>query len=166
MEHKVKEGGFGNMAITEGCFTIVINQEGNILLAKRKDYPLWDLPGGTVEKDEELRLCAIRETKEETGFTISVLKKIGEYYQPQFNDVQHLFLGKLEGGSPIIDGPETAEVGWFNPRKLPSFMIPNRRKQIKNYLKFGGEIVQESLRFSPAKIYLYKGFLTAFGKFL
>jgi 8-oxo-dGTP diphosphatase len=154
------------MAKTEGCFTIVINQEGNILLAKRKDYPLWDLPGGTVEKDEELTICAIRETREETGFTISVKQKIGEYYQPQYNDVQHLFLGKLEGGSPIIDGPETAEVEWFNPRKLPIFMIPNRRKQIKNYLKFRDEIVQESLRVSPAKIFFYKGFLTAFGKFL
>jgi 8-oxo-dGTP diphosphatase len=154
------------MVKTEGCFTIVINLQGNILLAKRKDYPLWDLPRGTVEKNEELRRCAIRETKEETGFTISVMKKIGEDYQPQYNDVQHLFLGKLEGGSPITDGPETAEVEWFNPRKLPFFMIPNRRKHIKNYLKFRDKLVQESLRVSPAKILLYKRFLTAFGRYL
>lgn len=36
------------MAKTSGCFTIVIDKEGRILLVKRKDYPLWDLPGGTL----------------------------------------------------------------------------------------------------------------------
>lgn len=68
------------MAKTAGCFTIVTNKEGLILLAKRKDYPLWDLPGGTVEKEEPLEDCALRETEEETGYIISIKRKVGEYY--------------------------------------------------------------------------------------
>lgn len=159
-------GGISIKENTAGCFTIVMNQNGYILLAKRKDYPLWDLPGGTLEKGEELAVCASRETKEETGYSISIKQKVGEYYKPQYNDVEHLFLGELKGGSPIAEGPETQEVKWFNPRKLPFHMIPNRRKQIRYHFKFKDEIVKKSLRVSPAKIYFYKGFLKAFGKFL
>jgi 8-oxo-dGTP diphosphatase len=123
------------VAKTEGCFTIVFNKEGKILLVKRKDYPIWDLPGGRLEEYETLENCAIRETEEETGYKTKVNRKIGEYYQPQYNDMQHLFLGELTGGSPIINGSETDRVQWFYPSNLPFLTIPNRKKQIRNYLK-------------------------------
>jgi 8-oxo-dGTP diphosphatase len=154
------------LARTSGCFTIVTNKEGNILLAKRKDYPLWDLPGGTLEMEEPLESCAIRETEEETGYIISIKRKIGEYYQPQYNDMQYLFLGELKGGSPIKDGPETETVEWFSPNKLPMLMIPNRRKQIKNYLIPKDTTIKDSMTVSPFRILLLKGFLKVFSKML
>lgn len=154
------------MAKTSGCFTIVINKENHILLAKRKDYPIWDLPGGALEKEEALESCAIRETEEETGYIISIKRKIGEYYQPQYDDMQHLFLGEIIGGSPIKDGTETEKVDWFRPNKLPLLMIPNRRKQIKNYLKQKDVIVKDSITVSHLRITLYKAFLRGFSKML
>ncbi|MBY6036908.1 NUDIX hydrolase [Fictibacillus nanhaiensis] len=154
------------MAKTSGCFTIVINKEGHILLAKRKDYPLWDLPGGTLEKEESLESCAIRETEEETGYIISITQKIGKYYQPQYDDMQHIFLGEKIGGSSIKDGPETEKVEWFRPNKLPLLMIPNRKKQIKNYLKYKDKIVKGSITVSPFRIFLFKGFLRVLSKVL
>jgi 8-oxo-dGTP diphosphatase len=154
------------MAKTSGCFTIVINKKDHILLAKRKDYPIWDLPGGTLEKEEALENCAKRETEEETGYIISIKRKIGEYYQPQYDDMQHLFLGEIIGGSPIMDGPETEKVEWFSPNKLPLLMIPNRRKQIKNYLKQKDIIVKDSITVSHFRIFLYKGFLRGLSKML
>jgi len=154
------------MAKTSGCFTIVFNKEGHILLAKRKDYPLWDLPGGTLEKEEPLENCAIRETHEETGYVISIKQKIGEYYQPQYDDMQHLFLGELKGGYPIENGPETEKVKWFSPNKLPVLMIPNRRKQINNYLIHKDTIIKDSITVSPFRISLFKVFLRAFSKML
>lgn len=43
-----------------------------------------------METNETITDCAIRETNEETRYI-----KIGEYYRPQFNDIQHIFLGKV-----------------------------------------------------------------------
>ena len=154
------------MAKTSGCFTIVTNEEGRILLVKRKDYPLWDLPGGTLEKGELLESCAVRETEEETGYIISIKRKIGEYYQPQSDDMQHLFLGEVNSGFPIKDGPETERVEWFTPKRLPLFMIPNRRKQIKNFLKHKNMIIKESIFVSPFKIFIFKVVFRIFGKIM
>jgi len=154
------------MGKTSGCFSIVIDKEDRILLVKRKDYPLWDLPGGILEKDERLESCAVRETEEETGYIISIHRKIGEYYQPQYDDLQHLFLGEVINGLQIKDGPETESVEWFNPEKLPMFMIPNRRKQIKNFLTHKNTVIKESIVVSSFKISILKVVLRLFGKIM
>ncbi|MEK4441497.1 MULTISPECIES: NUDIX hydrolase [Niallia] len=150
------------MAKTSGCFTIVINDKGQVLLTKRKDFPIWDLPGGRWEKGETLEDCAIRETEEETGYLIQIKRKIGEYFQPQFNDMQYLFLGELKGGKPIEEGPETEKVAWVNIRHLPLHMVPNRRKQIKNYLQNKNHVVKQSITVSPIIRILLKGYLKVF----
>ncbi|MCP3029474.1 NUDIX hydrolase [Halobacillus sp. A5] len=144
------------MAKTTGCFTMIFNKEGQILLAKRKDYPLWDFPGGTLEDGESLERCAIREAEEETGFIVSITRKVGEYDQPQYEDKQYIFLGEIEGGSPIKDGPETERIEWFNPNRLPMMMIPNRKKQIKNHLRHQEKMIKDSITVSPLKISLLK----------
>ncbi len=152
------------MASSTGCITIIFNREGKILLVKRKDYPVWDLPGGRLEENEKLEVCAIREAEEETGYLISIERKIGEYFQPQYDDMQHLFLAEVEGGKPIENGDETEGVQWFPPRSLPLLMIPNRRRQIQYFLKNKEKLHKESLTVSPLKIYLYKQFLTLLKK--
>lgn len=118
----------------QGCFTVVINEENKVLLVKRKDFPIWDLPGGRLEKGESQEECAIRETLEETGYNIKIKRKIGEYDRPQFNDMQHVFLGQIVGGTPIKTGTETSKLQWFPPKKLPLLLISDRRKQISDYL--------------------------------
>ncbi|MBU3143874.1 NUDIX hydrolase [Clostridium sp. CF012] len=49
--------------ITQGAFTIILNKN-RVLLSKRKGIPIWDLPGGGVEKHEMLTDCAVREAFE------------------------------------------------------------------------------------------------------
>lgn len=119
---------------TQGCFTIVVNDENKLLLVKRNDYPLWDLPGGRLENEESLEECAIRETQEETGYKISIVKKVGEYHRPQYKDTQHIFIAEIVGGKAIVNGQETSKLAWFYPKKIPLFLIPNRNLQIKDYL--------------------------------
>jgi len=46
-----------------------------VLLIKRRDVPVWVLPGGGIEKDETALGAIIREVKEESGFEVKIVKK-------------------------------------------------------------------------------------------
>lgn len=127
----------------QGSFTIILNENNNrILLVKRKDIPIWDLPGGKVEIEETPTACAVRESIEETGYITNTYKKIGEYNRIQFNDIQHIFLGKIIGGQKIENGEETSKVKWFKLNNLPLLMVPHRKKQIKDYISDNSNLIK------------------------
>jgi 8-oxo-dGTP pyrophosphatase MutT (NUDIX family) len=56
---------------------IIVIQNGQILLGKRKDSGLWGLAGGGIEQGEEPKQTAIRELFEEFGIKVSDLKYYG-----------------------------------------------------------------------------------------
>ena len=121
--------------ITQGAFTIILNEnKSRVLLVKRKDFPIWDLPGGRVEAGESSIDCAVRETIEETGYRVNAYKKIGKYHRLQFNDIQHIFLAKVIGGKEVKNGDETDKIKWVKLKALPLFMVPHRKEQIKDYV--------------------------------
>ena len=120
--------------MAQGAFVIIQNEERDILLVKRKDVPLWDLPGGGIEEGETPEAAAVREAFEETGYNVTILQKSGEYERPAFEDTQHVFIGAITGGTPLMNGSETADLRWFSPNRLPLFMGPNRKRQIKDGL--------------------------------
>lgn len=120
---------------TQGAFAIILNKEKDkVLLVQRKDFPIWDLPGGRLEESETLQDCVIREVYEETGYIINVHRKIGTYNRPQCNDIQHTFFAEIIGGNEIKSGDETRKIKWFPFTGLPLFMVPHRKMQIKDYI--------------------------------
>jgi ADP-ribose pyrophosphatase YjhB (NUDIX family) len=59
---------------------ILIRKGDEYLLIKRASEPdkgLWSVPGGMVEVGEKAEEAAIRETKEETGLEIEIVKDLG-----------------------------------------------------------------------------------------
>lgn len=118
--------------MAQGAFVIIQNDGRDILLVKRKDVPLWDLPGGGIAEGETPEAAAIREAFEETGYNVTILQKSGEYERPAFEDTQHVFIGAVTGGTPLMNGPETAALRWVSPNRLPLFMVPNRKRQVKD----------------------------------
>ncbi|MFP7233280.1 NUDIX hydrolase [Bacillus subtilis] len=119
---------------TQGAFVILSNEKRQILLVKRKDVPLWDLPGGRVDLSETAEAAAVREVLEETGYNAMLSAKIGVYQRPKFQDEQYVFAGNITGGRAIANGMETAGLKWFSPQRLPLFMVPNRKRQIKDFM--------------------------------
>ena len=82
-----------------------------VLVQDRKlKWPGWSFPGGKVESGESFYDCALREIKEETGFTVSDLKSCGVVHWCNLDtDARYIvFLYKTQSysGQLIADSPE------------------------------------------------------------
>ncbi|MFS0752401.1 NUDIX hydrolase [Oceanobacillus sp. 1P07AA] len=110
--------------------TIVINEHDEILLIKGPSRG-WEMPGGQVEEGESLKEAAIRETKEESGVDIEIIKFCGVFQNVQQSITNTLFLAKPIGGKPSSSS-ESLETGYF-PIKLALDMITiqNFKQRIK-----------------------------------
>ena len=110
--------------------TIVINDQKEILLIKG---PMrgWEMPGGIVEEGESLKDAAIRETKEESGIDIEVLKFCGVFQNVNKSICNTLFLAKPIGGK-LTTSSESLEVGFFPVKQaLKMITIENFRQRIE-----------------------------------
>ena len=73
---------------------------GKIVMVKQYRYPIksysLELPAGHLWPDEDLKECAIRELKEETGFTAGKMNKILRYHpSTEYSDqVYHIFIAE------------------------------------------------------------------------
>src|SRR3989344_9703012 len=95
----------------------VILRNNKLLLIKRRDYPLWVLPGGGIEKDESPEKAVIREVHEESGFKVVVDKRLRTYLTRQGNK-HYLFKCKIVAGKAKAS-PESKEVKFFALDCLP-----------------------------------------------
>ncbi|MDQ0193272.1 NUDIX hydrolase [Paenibacillus wynnii] len=95
--------------VTAGA--IVMNDRKEILLIKGPRRG-WEPPGGRVEIGESIRDAAIRETKEESGIDIEVIKFCGIFQNVTGSICSTLFLGKPIGGE-LTTSVESLEVGFF-----------------------------------------------------
>ena len=109
---------------------IVINNKNEILLIKGPRRG-WEMPGGQVEEGESLKTAAIRETKEESGIDIEVVKFCGIFQNVERSICNTLFLGKAIGGEPTTSA-ESLEVGFFPIKKaLEMVTLKNFRQRIE-----------------------------------
>lgn len=105
-----------------------------ILLIKRMDVPVWVLPGGGVEPEESLSQAVIREVLEETGFHVSIKRKVGEFHpKNKLTSLTHLYECVITGGNPLT-GDETADIQYFPVKALPKLMPPPYQEWISDAL--------------------------------
>lgn len=99
---------------------ILFNSQNELLLLRQNDKPFWVLPGGTLEPNETLVDCAIRELKEETNLDITIesLIDVQDYLsekQPQTVDVY--YLAELLGGEFKLAADENLNEAAFMSRE-------------------------------------------------
>ena len=110
--------------------TIVLNDKGELLLIKG---PIrgWEMPGGQVEEGESLKEAAVRETKEETGIDVEIVKFCGIFQNVKKSICNTLFLAKPIGGE-FRTSSESLEVGFFPlDEAMEMVTIGNFRERIE-----------------------------------
>lgn len=113
---------------------IVINDKNELLLVKGPRRG-WEMPGGQVEEGESLSQAAIRETKEESGIDIEIIRFCGIFQNVRNGICNTLFLAKPIGGE-LIQTEESLDSGFFPISKaLDKVTWKDFRKRIEYCLK-------------------------------
>ncbi len=114
-----------------------------ILLIKRNTIPFknyWALPGGRMDPDETIEQTIIREVKEETGLSVTIVRKIGEYVEIGIKDeVEYeyyptCFLVKKTDGEIRKQESEIQDIQLFDLEKLPRPLAFEHDKMINDYM--------------------------------
>jgi ADP-ribose pyrophosphatase len=101
---------------------VVGMSDNKILLVRQYRFLIddhsWELPGGTVEKDESVEAGLARECLEETGFRPEELRLLLVYY-PGLDNVDNrtsIYLSsRMERVKPFVgNAAEVSEIGWFS----------------------------------------------------
>lgn len=90
---------------------IVINKNNEILLINGPRRG-WEMPGGQVEEGESLSDAAVRETKEESGVEIEIIKFCGIFQNVGESICSTLFLARPVGGQLEVTS-ESLETKYF-----------------------------------------------------
>ena len=126
-----------------------------ILLIKRRDVPVWVLPGGGIDAGEEPDAAAIRETLEETCLNCHVKRLVGVYL-PKNKLSKKTFLYELCALNAVDDKPtdETLGARFFSLSKLPPMPPP-----YKNWILDGVNIPEGTINYSYVPGVHYGNFL-------
>ncbi len=115
------------------------NTNDKIMLVRNPGKDFWYLPGGGLEGNEDIRACAIREMKEETGLNIELGKLM---YAQELHDQKTgtihselMFLAKLKQSEVFNEGHKDedsdgiAEAKWFSQKDIQEVVAyPERLK--------------------------------------
>lgn len=121
---------------------IVEFADRRILLIKRRTVPFkgyWALPGGRVETGESVEEAVVREVKEETGLSIEIIRKIGEYREKGFKDgVEYdytpaCFLTKPIGGEIRRQESEIEQIKLVKLEETPRKLAFVHSRMIRDY---------------------------------
>lgn len=117
---------------TIGAFAIILDDQGRVLLCHRRDYDLWNLPGGGVEAGESPWQALVREVKEETGLEAKPIHLTGVYSKPDKNDIVLSFACRITGGEIALTD-EADKIEYFEVGKIPKNTVPKQVERIKDY---------------------------------
>ena len=92
------------MPIALSCGLVLLNEDGEVLLAHATETRHWDIPKGAPDPGEDHRDTALRETREETGLVLEshALIELGRF--PYRRDKElHLFAARLRRAEVALD---------------------------------------------------------------
>ncbi|SAL88757.1 NUDIX hydrolase [Caballeronia terrestris] len=123
----VHEAGYANPKLDVRC--AVFNAAGEILLVREATEGLWSLPGGWADIGASPAENAVREVREESGYTVRVSRLLAVWdmtrhqHPPSvFHIWKLVFLGDIVTPGDAV-GVETDGVEFFNINALPPLSV-------------------------------------------
>jgi len=112
-----------------GIFALIFQGREHVLLGRRRDYDVWNLPGGGLRQGEAVAEGIVREVKEETGLIVDVERLVGVYSKPYKNEVVLTFVCHRMSGE-LRPTEEATEWRYFSVDELPRNLLPKHRERI------------------------------------
>lgn len=129
----------------ESVSGLIYNEKKEILLIKRRDVPVWALPGGGIEEGESPDLALLREIEEETGLKVRIQKKLAEYTPLNRLAKFTHFYSCIPISGELTTGDETQAIAFFHPSKLPKKLPPPFHDWIEDALSFPTHILKKPI---------------------
>lgn len=125
---------------------VVIKQDGKYLLVQENRpsnaqvHGLWNFPAGRVDEGDTIEETAIKEAKEEAGYDVELIRKLGIFQAHSKTPPKHAFQARIIGGSLQFPPDEILDARWFTREE-----IENMKDKIRSERVLGAiEILEKS----------------------
>ncbi|MCX5123697.1 MULTISPECIES: NUDIX hydrolase [unclassified Streptomyces] len=109
-----------------GIAAAIVVHEGRVLMVRRRvseGQLSWQFPAGEVEPNEACEDAAVRETQEETGLAVKVVKPLGERIHPATGRLMSYTACEVVGGDAhVADTDELAELAWVAHAEISQYV--------------------------------------------
>lgn len=121
-----------------GISAAIIVQGDRVLMVRRavKEGELsWQFPAGAIEDGETAEQAAVRETQEETGLTVEVIKLIGDRVHPKSGRfMSYTACTILSGEAHVADADELDAVAWVAHGEITEYVPYGLFEPVQEYL--------------------------------
>ncbi|MER8041945.1 NUDIX hydrolase [Streptomyces sp. NPDC094032] len=121
-----------------GIAAAIVVNEGRVLMVRRRvseGQLSWQFPAGEVEPGESREDAAVRETREETGLTVTAVELLGERVHPKTGRQMSYTACEVSGGTAhVADTDELAELAWVAHGAIAEYVPYGLFGPVQEYL--------------------------------
>lgn len=115
---------------------VIADKQGRVLVLRSRYADRWALPGGGLDRRENLDTAVTRECREELGVEVAVEAMTGMYFHANISAYVSIFLCRIQSGDLRLSH-EHSEYRWAHVESLP----PRLRQMVEDALTYNGQAV-------------------------
>ncbi len=112
---------------------VITDEQGRVLVLRSRYADVWSLPGGGLDRRENLDTAVIRECREELGVQVEIEAMTGMYYHANISAYVGIFRCRIVSGEVGLSHEHNA-LKWAPPAGLPERL----RVMAEDALRYGG----------------------------